>query len=174
MSKIYLLPPPATIDTTLRFFQYKIFNNVLFLNKNLYTFGITDTALCSFHGNLEETPTHIFFDSIHAKCLWERLQTKFKNDLILLSLTPQTAILGLYNEVNNNYNLLSHILLIFKYYIYVSREKGILNIDILIANLMKIKKREKQISLVNSNKTEAYKKNGALQITFYQSFNNKL
>ena len=35
--KIYLSPRLATIDTTLRSFQYKILNNVIFLNKN-YTF----------------------------------------------------------------------------------------------------------------------------------------
>ena len=44
--------------------------------------------------------------------------------------TVKTAILGLYNEANDNYNLLRHILLIFKYYIYISRENRVLNIDI--------------------------------------------
>ena len=92
---------------------------------------------------------------------------KNQNNFILPSLTPQTVILGLYNEANNNYILLSHNLLIFKYYIYISREKRILNIDILIANLIKVKKREKQISIVTINNREAYKKSGALQITFY-------
>ena len=55
---------------------------------------------------------------------------RFLNDFILPSLTPETAILGLYNEANDNYNLLSRILLIFKHYIYISREKRILNINI--------------------------------------------
>ena len=59
----------------------------------------------------------------HVKCLWERLRVKFQNDFILPSLTSQTAIPGLYNEANDNYNLLSHILLIFKYYIYISKRK---------------------------------------------------
>ena len=157
-NKIYLSLRLATIDTTLRSFQYNILNNLLFLNKKLYTFGITNTALCSFCNTLEETPIHIFFDCVHVKCLWERLRMKFQNDFVLLSLTHQTAILGLYNEANDNYNLLSHILLIFKYYIYISREKRILNIDILIANLIKVKKREKQISIDIINKIEAYKK----------------
>ena len=96
-NKIYLSPRLATIDTTLRSFQYKILNNVLFLNKKLYTFGITNTALCSFCNAAEETPIHIFFDCVHVKCLWERLRMKFQNDFILPLLTPQTAILGLYN-----------------------------------------------------------------------------
>ena len=87
-----------------------------------------------------------------------KITDEFQNDFILASLTPETAILGLYNEANDNYNLLSHISLIFKCYIYISREKRVLNIDILMANLIKVKKREKQISTVIINKTEAYKK----------------
>ena len=63
-------------------------------------------------------------------------------------------ILGLYDGTNDN--LLSHILLIFKYYTYISRQKRILNRDNLIANLIKAKKREEQISLVTSNKREVY------------------
>ena len=157
-NKIYLSPRLATTDTTLHSFQYKILNSLLFLKKKLYTFERTNTALCSFCNAVEETPIHIFFDCVQVKCLWERVRMKFQNDFILPSLTPQTAILGLYNETNDNYNLLSHILLIFKYYIYISREKRILNIDILIANLIKVKKREKQIIIVTINKREAYKK----------------
>ena len=166
-TEIYLSPRLATSDTTLRSFQYQILNKVLFLIKKLYTFGIIKIALCSFCNTLEETPIHIFFDCVYVKCLWERLRMKFQNDFILPSLTPQTAILGLYNKANDSYNLLSHVLFIFKYYIYISREKQILNIDILIANLIKVKKREKQIS-VTINVREAYKKSGALLITFYQ------
>ena len=62
--------------------------------------------------------------------------------------------------------------MIFKYYIYrekKTREKRIVNIDILIANLIKLKKSEKQISIVTINKREAYKRErAALQIKFYQ------
>ena len=144
-NKIYLSPRLATTDTTLHSFQYKILNSLLFLKKKLYTFERTNTALCSFCNAVEETPIHIFFDCIHVKSLWERLRMKFENDFILPSLTPQTAILGLYNKANDNY-------------IYILREKRILNIDILIANLIKVKKREKQISIVTFNKREAYKK----------------
>ena len=132
-SNIYLLPRLATIDTNLRSFQYKIVNNVLFLNKKLYNFGITNTALCSLCKNFEETPIHIFYDSIHVKSLWEKLQTKFQNDIILSSLTKQAAILGLNNEESNIYNLLNRILLVFKYCVYRARQKQIINIDISIA-----------------------------------------
>ena len=100
--------------------------------------------------------------------IWERLWMKFQNDFILPLITPQTASFGLHNEANDNYNLLRLILLIFKCYNYISREKQTLNIDILIANSIKVKKKEKRISIATINKREAHKKNGALQITFYQ------
>ena len=74
LSKIYLLPPLATIDITLDSFQYNILNNVLFLNKKLYTFGITNTVLCSFCKTLEENPIRIFYDCIYVTSLWEKLQ----------------------------------------------------------------------------------------------------
>ena len=69
LSKIYLLSCLAAIDNNLCFVQYKIAKNVLFLNKKLYTFGITNIALCSFCKTLEETPMHIFYDCIHVKSL---------------------------------------------------------------------------------------------------------
>ena len=84
------------------------------------------------------------------------------------AVTYTTDCHSLYNEANDNYNRLNHILLIFKYYIYISREKRTLDIDIPIANLIKVKKREKQISIVTINKRKAYKKGGALQMIFYQ------
>ena len=130
-----------------------------------------NTAICSFCNTLEETPIHILFDCVLAKCLWERLRMKFQNDFILPSLTPQAAILGLYDEANDNDKLLSHTLLIFKYYIYISREKGTLNIDILLANLIKVKKREKQIIIVTISKREAYKK---LQIKNYRCITDNI
>ena len=138
-SKIYLLLHLASIDTILRSFQYKILNNVLFLNKKLCNFGITNTALCSAYKSLEETPIDIFYDSIQVRSLWEKLQTKFQN-IILPSLTPQAPILGLSNEANHIYNHLNQILLVLKNYVYRSREKHILDLDILIGNLIKIKK----------------------------------
>ena len=109
-----------------------------------------NTVPYSFCSLFEETRIHVFFNCIHVKCLRERLQTTFQKTFTLPSLAPQTAIIGLCNETNENYNLLSHILLIFKY-IYISREKRTLNTNILIANLRKVKKREKEISICKQN-----------------------
>ena len=68
-------------------------------------------------------------------------------------------LLRLTNEVNGNHDLLSHVLWVFKYYIYMLKVKYRLNIDILFTKLMKSKERQKRINLVSSNKSEVYNKN---------------
>ena len=49
---------------------------------------------------------------------------KFQNHIILPSLTPQTAIYGLYNEANDNYNLLSHVFLLILNITFIHQEKS--------------------------------------------------
>ena len=49
-----------------------------------------------------------------------KIKTKFQNDFILLSPTPEAAILGLYNEANDNYNRPNHIL----YIVLIYQEKN--------------------------------------------------
>ena len=52
--------------------------------------------------------------------------------------------------------LSNQILLIFELYVYKSREKKLLNINNLIAEIQKIKRIEKEIALPNSKKTIAF------------------
>ena len=42
-----MLPRLTTIESSLRSFQYKILNNVLFLNERLYKFNVITSPLCS-------------------------------------------------------------------------------------------------------------------------------
>ena len=46
--EIYLTARKASANSHLRCFKYKIINNVLHLNKNLFQFGKTQSSLCSF------------------------------------------------------------------------------------------------------------------------------
>ena len=45
--EIYILPRKITHDSYPRIFQYKILNNILYLNKHLHQFKIVSTPLCS-------------------------------------------------------------------------------------------------------------------------------
>ena len=116
---------------------------------------------------MEETPIHIHCDCVHVKSLCEKLQTKFQNDIILPSLRPQAANLGLTNEARTIYNLLNQIL-----FVYRSREKQILDIDFLIDNQIQIQKKEKRRTLLATIKQIHTIENGALQITFFQRLDN--
>ena len=42
----YLIPQKVTIDTSLRIFQYKILNNILYLNESLSKIDPTISSLC--------------------------------------------------------------------------------------------------------------------------------
>ena len=46
-SSVYLLPASATLDTKIRMFQYKILNNILYLNQRLYHMKLVASPLCS-------------------------------------------------------------------------------------------------------------------------------
>ena len=60
----YILPRIATINTRLRVFQYKVLNNALYLNKHVYIFKLSETKLCSFCNQEDETIIHL-----SANCL---------------------------------------------------------------------------------------------------------
>ena len=132
-------------------FQYKILNNVLFLNKKLHTFGIKPSPLCSFCNSYDETPLHIFYECDAVKCLWADLVQCFQNNLILPTLTPQAAIFGILESARNDpifknsKVFINHILLIFKLYVFKSREEKFINLNNLITEIRKVKKIEKEI-----------------------------
>ena len=60
--QIYLLPRLVTLDSYSRSFQYKILNNVLYLNKKLFAFGKSTSPLCPFCKLSDETVLHLFYE----------------------------------------------------------------------------------------------------------------
>ena len=54
------IPRIATLETKIRIFQYKLLNNVLYLNKKLFHFGVIFQPKCSICGLYDETPQHLF------------------------------------------------------------------------------------------------------------------
>ena len=161
---IYMLPCLLTYNTYMRSFQYKILNNVLFLNKKLHTFGIKPSPLCSFFNLYDEIPLHIFYECDTVKCLWTNLVQYFQNNLILPTFPPQAAILSNLKTASNdstfknNKAFINHILLIFKLYVFKSREKKFINLNDLIAEIRKVISIEKEIALTNPMKKIAFTK----------------
>ena len=143
--EIHLTARKATANSYLRCFNYKIINNVLYLNKKLFQFGKTQSPLCSFCHTEAETTLLIFHKCSATKILWNQFLLFFKTDLDFPDLTPQASLFGFINESDNNLNILqNHILLILKLYVYQSRERGDLNLNSLIKNVTKVKKNTKK------------------------------
>ena len=78
--------------------------------------------------------------------------------LQLPDLTPQAAIFGFLNTEEEFSLLQNHILLLFKLYIYNSRPSGILILNSLLAEIVKIMNIEKHLASSNQNKIIKYNK----------------
>ena len=60
---VYMLPIFCTIDSHTRIFQYKILNNILYLNNRLFKMNIVNSELCSF---CEAEPETSFICCVHV------------------------------------------------------------------------------------------------------------
>jgi len=65
--KVYLLPFNLTLDTGLRYFQYKILSFILTTNKHLVRYGIKDSDKCEFCHMVSEDLMHLFWLREHVQ-----------------------------------------------------------------------------------------------------------
>ena len=105
---IYRTPRIATLKTKIRNFQYKLPDNVLYLNKKLYQFGKISQSKCSFCGLYDETLHHIFHEYTYAQNLRNQLRLYFPEKVALPALNPQSAILVFTDVLDHNYHLINH------------------------------------------------------------------
>ena len=117
---IYLLPRRVTLDANLRMFQYKLLNNGPYLNIMLIRFKKVDSPLCSNCNEEEETLPHLFHSCLKTKQLWTKLRQYFSQFINIPHFTPQSSILGIFDN-NQHSELINHLLLISKFYIYSTR-----------------------------------------------------
>ena len=121
--KIYTLASKCTIETKTRVFQYKILNNILYLNKQLYKMRLKESPLCSFCSEEEETFTHLFLVCTFSSKLWRDIQRTLRSKLTLLDLSERTIKLGFIDGESLSITE-NHTLLLYKRYIYISRIHG--------------------------------------------------
>ena len=139
------------MDTNLPIFQYKILNNVLYL---LFRFKkISCPPLFSFCQSENELPIHLFHSCIKTSLLWYKLKKIVKAKIDLPVHTPQSAIFGFLNYENNS-DIINHLLLISKYYLFNSSEHKKLSLEVLIKGIVKICNIEKQICFKDFKKTK--------------------
>ena len=109
---IYKLPRIATYDAKIRIFQYKLLNNVPYVNKNLFHFSLILQPKCSICNLYDETPQHLFYECIYTQHLWNHLQLHISGRIVLPALTPQRVIFAFISD--QNYIIVNHLFLIFQ------------------------------------------------------------
>ena len=85
----------------------------------LFRFKKADSPLCSYCNEEEETLLHLFHSCLKTT-LWNKLRQYFLQFINILHSTPQSSILGILDN-NQHSELINHLLLIFKFYIYSAR-----------------------------------------------------
>ena len=128
-------------------FQYKILNNILYLNKQLFIFNKKDTKLCSYCKLQDETINHIFVECKFAIKLWSDLRHYCQRSFVIPILNPQSATFGFLEIDPDLVILLNHMLLLYKYYIYSLRDSSKLSFKVLLKILKKflfLKKKNRQ------------------------------
>ena len=155
--EIYTLPRKISIDSYSRIFQFKCQHNILFLNNALFRMGLTDTPLCSYCQEVNESLHHLFLDCVISKKLWSDIKIFFSNNIAIPDLTLQSALFGFLGRSNDNF-CLNHILLIYKLCLYRFRNKKVPNLQLFIKNLRERELMERQIVQANENKLITHRK----------------
>lgn len=152
------MPRIVTIDSSLRCFQYKILQNVLYLNEKLFLFKKSDSKLCPFCKSFNETVVHIFAKCVVTATLWSQIEVFFKDSLTFPSISPQSAIFGFFEVDHSNFFILNHILLLYKQFIYTSRDLNQLSFAKFARNLQKVYIIEKKISQKSERKRKIFER----------------
>ena len=156
--KIYTLARSITIDSYSRIFQYKILNNILFLNLPLFRMGISESPLCSYCKLHNETVQHLFFDCAVSKALWLDLKNIFRDNLTLPSLDIQSAVVGFLGTTDKDNLIFNNILLMFKISLYRNRDKNSITLHNVLCNLKRREIIERSLVSLNRKKLDFHNK----------------
>ena len=94
----------------------------------LYKLRKKVSPLCYFWTEEPNSSIQLFSSCTKTNFLWTQLKHSFQNVLIIPPITPQSAIFR-FTDHKVNYHLINHILLLFKYYVYKTRENGSLDLS---------------------------------------------
>jgi exonuclease III len=155
--KIYKLPFLITLDTRLRYFQYKLLHRILPTNKFLALIKIKDSDSCSLCGKNVESVLHLFVECEEVSQLWLDLQQWLAlcGYIHIDHLQPSDIILGNPDEdISFNFTIL-----IAKFVIYRckfnNRKPTIAAVKAYLKYVMEI---EKYIAVTNNKVDKFYGK----------------
>ena len=143
-------------DAYARVFQYKILNNILYLNKKLFLFGLSDTSNCPFCNTENEDTVHLFHACTQTTALWHALKNALIDVLPLPDLSAKYSVLGFFDHARENCVLVNHLLLIYKIFVYRQRSSGFLSFDTLLNKIKDIAILEINVSKFSPQTNDRY------------------
>ena len=115
---IFIMPYKTTLDSKLRWFQYKITHNILPTNSWLLKVKIVNDDHCNLCNQSEETIHHLFNECNVTNSFWNEMQALFK---FIPTLSMFNKLYGVYDKKIPNRIIINQILLIARRHIYISR-----------------------------------------------------
>ena len=110
----------VTMQSKVQEFQYKLLHRILPTNKFLKMCNIVESDQCYFCSHAVETLSHIFFDCIHIRALWDEL-CDWLDPYIDFTPYCKKPIIMIGANLPENNTLVNHILFLVKRYIYVTK-----------------------------------------------------
>ena len=151
IKEYYGIPFNTTIYTKLRSFQFKVIHNILYTNEKLHKIGYSDTALCTFCKKETETLLHLFVQCESISPLWKKITDNLLQPYGIETLSNKDILLGILVEKQNN--VINHIIMEAKYYIYASKlEKSLPLYNRLINRLKLTESIEREIARKSEKK----------------------
>ena len=127
-------------------FQYKILNNILYLNQRLYHMKLVASPLCSLCKREFETISHLFLRCESSKRLWAEIQKWSSHTITLPQLSEKIVYLGWFSNDPQTI-LINHILLLYKYFLYSRRnDRGKVNFRVFKVYIRYVMKIEESIT----------------------------
>jgi len=133
----------------IRSFQFKILNNITFINSRLAKIGYVQDDSCTICRVSSETVNHLCYEDFHTNQFWRA----FKKFWFALSgkqveFSLHDVLIGKLDEVSD---LLNYFLIIAKWHIWTSRKRSLSPNITVFKEMMNMKcKTEKYIALKNN------------------------
>ena len=113
-------PSRSQWKTYCRCFQYKVIQNILPTNSNLYKMKLRTSPSCDHCSHPHENLFHLLHDCPSTQVFWQRViswWTEKRSENVILSALD---ILHGYKPESNTFQALNHYVIIAKYHIFLS------------------------------------------------------
>ena len=155
-SDIFILPFKTTLNSKLRWFQYRIIHNILPTNAWLFKINLKDVDVCTFCHKEKETITHIFANCEVVNVLWQTVKEYFD---VIPDLTPFIKLYGFIDADLEDSLIINQIILTVKYYVYKCKwEESRLSFNVVKHLIADIEKLENYCAKRNSKEEFHVKK----------------